>query len=169
MRLLHALRTRIGWLRFALPALVALAALVTSAAVYAQDRRTEEARLQEVRDFVGRYFRTWSNQDMKGYDECFLSDAVVQFLDPRGFLETTPRRQFVAGQTEYHRTAQHRATEVPESIDIRFEGKLARAVVYWKLTAGPRVEYGYDHFTVLKHDASWKIVNLVFYPVSRKE
>lgn len=150
-------------------ALVAAIALGSTALLYTEERRGDDARLPEVRDFIGRYFRTWSNQDMKGYDDCFHSDAVVQFLDARGLLETTPRRQFVAGQSEYHRTAPHRATEVPESVDIRFEGKLARAVVYWKLTAGPRLEYGYDHFTLLKQDGAWKIVNLVFYPVARKD
>lgn len=133
-----------------------------------EGRPGDDPRQPEVREFVNRYFRTWSNQDMKGYDECFMSDATIQFLDSRGLLDTSSRRQFVAGQAEYHRTAQHRATEVPESIDIRFEGKLARAVVYWKLTAGPRIEYGYDHFTLLKQDGQWRIVNLVFYQVPRK-
>ena len=33
--------------------------------------------------------------------------------------------------------------------------KLARAIVYWKLTAGPRVEYGYDHFTLMKNRGKW--------------
>ena len=55
------------------------------------------------------------------------------------------------------------AVEVPTSIDIRFEAKLARAVVAWKLTQGRRVETGYDHFTLIKLGGKWRIVNLVFY------
>jgi ABC-type transporter MlaC component len=41
--------------------------------------------------------------------------------------------------------------------------------VYWKLTAGPRLQYGYDHFTLMKQNGEWKIVNLVFYGVKAKE
>ena len=52
-------------------------------------------------------------------------------------------------------------------MDIRFESKLARVVVYWKLTAGPKTEYGYDHFTLMKHEGRWRIVNLVFYVTKR--
>jgi hypothetical protein len=57
---------------------------------------------------------------------------------------------------------------VPESIDIRFEAKLARVVVYWKLTIGSTREvFGYDHFTLSKRNGKWGIVNLVFYETKR--
>ena len=39
---------------------------------------------------------------------------------------------------------------------------------HWKLTAGKRVEYGYDHFTLMKQDGQWRIVNLVFYGAPAK-
>jgi hypothetical protein len=117
---------------------------------------------------VDRYFRTWSNQDMKGYDACFLPDACIQLLDARGRLYTYSRERFVAGQAEFHRTSPHRATEVPESVDVRFEAKLARVVVFWKLTAGPRRETGYDHFTLAPQDGGWRIVNLTFYASPKK-
>jgi len=123
----------------------------------------KDTRQQEVKEMIVRYFRTWSNQDMKGYDDCFLPDASIQFIDPEGQVLTSSRRQFIASQRDYHLTAVHRATEVPDTIDIRFEEQLARVVVFWKLTAGPRKETGYDHFTLLKQDGNWRIVNLVFY------
>jgi len=125
--------------------------------------------LQGVKEFIGRYFRTWSDQDMKGYDECFLPDACIQYLDSQGGLSTYSRLQFVADQRDYHRRAPVRATEVAESIDIRFEARLARVVVPWKLTAGPRTERGYDHFTLVRNQGNWRIVNLVFYTKSGEE
>jgi pyrrolidone-carboxylate peptidase len=128
----------------------------------------KDPRQAEVKEMVERYFKTWSNQDMKGYDECFLPDAVIQFIDDRGRVMNSGRAEFVAGQRDYHRTSPDKSVEVPERIDITFEGKLARAVVYWKLTAGKRIEYGYDHFTLIKQDGKWRIVNLVFYAVPPK-
>jgi ketosteroid isomerase-like protein len=128
----------------------------------------KDSRGPEIKEFITRYFRTWSDQDMKGYNACFLPDASIQYISDRGTLTTYTREVFIADQTEYHRTAQHRTTEVAESVDIRFEEKLARVVVYWKLTAGPRTEYGYDHFTLIKHEGGWRIVNLVFYSVPKR-
>ena len=121
----------------------------------------EDKRAPEVKKFVERYFSTWSNNEMDAYADCFLSDAVIQFIDVKGQLQSQGKRSFIADQ----RTVQARSPglEVPETIDIRFEPNLARAVVYWKLTMNKRVEYGYDHFTLARQDGKWKIVNLVFY------
>lgn len=129
----------------------------------ARPDKPEDPRYLEVEEFVRNYFGTWSNRDIEGYQACFLPAASIQFIDSRGELATYARAQFVASQRKHHRTARHRMTEVPESIDIRFESRLARAVVYWKLTAGPKTDFGYDHFTLVKHQGEWRIVNLVFY------
>lgn len=120
-------------------------------------------RRAEVQELITRYFASWSSQDMPGYEECFLPDASIQHLNAGGQLASLGREAFIATQREYHRTATHRTVETPEKIDIRFEQKLARAVVAWKLTSGPRTETGYDHFTLVKHEGKWRIVNLVFY------
>lgn len=133
-----------------------------SQAVY---QKAKDPREQEVREFITHYFRTWSDQDMKGYNACFMADACIQHIDAQGRLTTQGRREFVAGQRDYHQRAPFRTTEVAESTDVRFEENLARAVVYWKLTAGPRKEWGYDHFTLIRHEGNWRIVNLVFYSV----
>jgi len=121
---------------------------------------------KEVRAFVERYFKVWSDQDMDGYDDCFMTDAAIQHIDSQGQLFTIPRPRFVASQRDAHRRSPARMVEVPESIEIRFEQQLARAVVYWKLTAGPRVERGYDHFTLKKDRGRWRIANLLFYATS---
>lgn len=122
-----------------------------------------DSRTADVKAMVERYFRVWSEQDMKAYDDCFLPDASIQFIDAAGDMSSTPRDQFVDSQRRYHRTSPLRTIEVPTAIDIKFEGPLARAVVAWKLTAGARTETGYDHFTLMNQNGHWRIVNLVFY------
>lgn len=121
----------------------------------------------EVEKFVRHYFRSWSDGDMDAYGDCFAPKAYIQYLDSDDRLTSTPRDLFVAQQRDYQKSARVRATEVPESIEIQFEAKLARAVVYWKLTAGSRTEFGYDHFTLMKQNDKWQIVNLVFYATKR--
>jgi len=122
-----------------------------------------DERETEVKHAIERYFQTWSDQDMEEYGASFMDDACVQFIDSEGELITLALAQFLDGQREGHRRAPYPQTEVPETMDIRFEADLARVVVYWKLTAGPRTEYGYDHFTLVKHMGKWRIINLVFY------
>ncbi len=122
-----------------------------------------DPRRAEVEELIHRYFRTWSDQDMAGYGACFCREACIQFIDSQGEISTFALGPFLAGQQEAHRAARHRQTEVPESIDIRFEAQLARAVVYWKLTAGPRTDFGYDHFTLVKQRGQWRIAHLIFY------
>ena len=100
---------------------------------------------------------------MRAYGDCFADNACIQFVSPDGQLVTVPKRPFVAGQERSQRESPDRQSEAPESIDIRFEWKLAHAVAYWKLTAGRRSEYGYDHFTLMKFGGQWRIIHLVFY------
>lgn len=128
-----------------------------------------DPRAADVQELIRRYFRTWSAQDMQGYGACFLDGACVQFLTADGQLRLSQLPEFLAGQRQAHRMALHRQTEVPETIDIRFEGELARVVVYWKLTAGPKLEYGYDHFTIVKSRGIWRIANLLFYVTKSTE
>jgi pyroglutamyl-peptidase len=132
-------------------------------------RAAADPRGAEVKELITRYFLTWSSKDMRGYNDCFLPEAAIQFIDPRGAVTTKLRQEFVEGQRDVHLRSPQRLVEVPESIDIRFEEKLARAVVYWKLTAGTRIDRGYDHFTLVRQEGRWKIVNLVFYGTSSTE
>lgn len=132
----------------------------------AQPAKVASPREQEVKAFVEHYFKVWSDQDMDAYDDCFMTDACIQYIDHRGQLFTTPRQRFVASQREIHRRSTTRAIEVPVTTEIRFEQEFARAVVYWKLTSGTRVQMGYDHFTLKKDRGRWRIVNLLFYSTS---
>jgi pyrrolidone-carboxylate peptidase len=117
----------------------------------------------EIRKFIDRYFDTWSKQDMRGYGDCFSPAAVVQFIDAEGRTATRGKGEFLATQIAYQGNTKNPADERPVKVEIAIEAKLARALVYWKLVAGQRVEYGYDHFTLGKENGRWKILNLVFY------
>lgn len=149
---------------------VAIALFENDPAANESDSRpaAEDPRTAEVEELIRRYFSTWSNQDINGYGACFAPGAIVQFIDPRQQIRPYTLERFLASQREAHRAARHPLRETPESIDIRFEAGLARAVVYWKLVRDRTIEeFGYDHFTLMKTGDKWRIVNLVFYSVDR--
>jgi ketosteroid isomerase-like protein len=128
--------------------------------------KPDDPRQAGVEEMVRRYFRTWSNQDMKGYGECFHPKGTVQFVDSQGQIDSFAAPAFVDYQARLVRT-NNPQTETPESIEITFEGKLCRAVVFWKLKGGGREVTGYDHFTLTQQNGKWKIVNLVYYESDR--
>ena len=140
-------------------------ATVTEAASPIAGQRTDDPREKEVRELLDRYFKSWSNQDLVRYGQCFMPQAAIQMIDPDRGLVTMPLGPFLQSQQQAHQASRNRMTETPESMTIRFDANLAHALVYWKLVDGERLEYGYDHFTFMKDDGKWRIVNLVFYAV----
>lgn len=126
-----------------------------------------DPRLAPVKQFIEKYFRTWSNVEMDAYADGFLPEATIQFIDPKGAVQTQTAKVFLSEQRRYQ--SQRPAKESPLSIDIRFEEKLARAVVFWQLddSAG-RSKTGYDHFTLIEQNGRWRIINLVFYEAPQK-
>ena len=143
----------------------ALLVFVSACAHGADDGKSAagvDARLADVKQLVEKYFRSWSNQEMDAYGECFLPGASIQFISPGGDLDTQGVREFLQNQRRFQLARP--AKETPQSIDIRLENRLARAVVYWKLDDGAGApKYGYDHFTFVQRDGKWRIVNLAFY------
>jgi hypothetical protein len=137
--------------------------LVNAATVVAQDAAPANSRKAEVEQLVDRYFRSWSAQDMERYGQCFMPQAAIQLINEDGQLITMALGPFLRSQQEAHRRSANRMVETPETIEIRFDGKLAHALVYWKLVDGARAEFGYDHFTLMQFEGKWRIVNLVFY------
>lgn len=131
--------------------------------------RATDPREAEVNTLIREYFKSWSEQRMRDYGNCFAEDAVIQEVASSGRLHTQMKDPFVATQTTYHKMAVFKAVEVPVKTTISFEADLARAVVYWKLTAGPRLQYGYDHFTLVRDGSKWKIAHLIFYGVRNPE
>jgi pyroglutamyl-peptidase len=112
---------------------------------------------------------TWSAQDLDRYGQCFIPQAVIQLIDPQGRVATMPLKRFLDGQRKSHQEAGQPMVETPESIEVHFEARLARVVVFWKLVAGERVEYGYDHFTLMQSGGQWRIANLIFYSTPEEE
>ena len=134
-----------------------------------QDEKKANPETAAVEKLISGYFKSWSEQRMKDYGNCFAEGSVIQEISQAGEIYTQAKIPFVSAQTSYHKAAVHKAIEVPVRTDITFEAELARAVVYWKLTAGPRVQFGYDHFTLIQQEGEWKIVNLVFYGTKDRE
>lgn len=141
----------------------------TSGGVQNASAEAKNPELPAIRKLVDGYFKSWSDQRMKDYGDCFAEGSVIQEVTRTGEIFTQTKGPFVAAQASYHKSAVHKAIEVPVSTDFSFEAELARAVVYWKLTAGPRVQFGYDHFTLIKQNGEWKIANLVFYGTKDRE
>lgn len=129
---------------------------------------TPDPREQEVRDLIDRYFLTWNAKDVDRYGQCFMPQAAVQLMDPAGRLTTLPLRAFLDTQREAHRAGED-LHETPENVEVRLEGRIARAIVHWKLVAGERVQWGYDHFTLVKIGGQWRIANLIFYETQGEE
>jgi pyroglutamyl-peptidase len=143
-------------------ALIAPGATPVSYSVPQKDAKDNNTETRAVERLIQNYFQSWSDQRMKDYGDCFADDSVVQEISG-GRIHTQMKGPFVTTQATYHKMALFKAVEVPVRTDISFQGELAYAVVYWKLTAGPRTQFGYDHFTLMKQKDQWKIVNLVFY------
>jgi pyrrolidone-carboxylate peptidase len=128
-----------------------------------------DPREGEIRALVDRYFTTWSAGDLERYGQCFMPQAAVQLVDPDGKLLTMPLRAFLESQREGRRRSGPGMTEAAESVEVRFEGRLARVVVFWKLVEGERTEFGYDHFTLMQANGQWRIANLIFYATPEGE
>lgn len=118
----------------------------------------------EIQKLVDTYFQSWSDQDLKTYGECFLEGAVIQYLSADGaVLDVSLRDEFLAGQKKAHQASPERMREFPEKTEIHFVGRVAQVAVRWRLEAGPKRVFGYDHFTLVRRNGQWRIATLVFY------
>jgi hypothetical protein len=142
---------------------------VTARLLVAADPADQDARRDEVRQLIDRYFQTWSAQDIQRYGQCFVPQAAVQVIDQDGKLVSMPLAPFLRSQQEAHRRAATPMVETAESIEIRFDAKLAHALVSWKLVDGNRIETGYDHFTLMRSGGQWRIANLIFYSTAEEK
>lgn len=124
-----------------------------------QDNPDEAA----VRDFLTRYFSTWSAQDMDGYADCFHESARVTYLPDKGQPRTDTLTDFLYGQRMGHKTSPDPMTEVADSMIIQMDDRAAIARVSWALTKSQQKTTGIDHFSLIKTPAGWKIIHLLFY------
>jgi hypothetical protein len=126
---------------------------------------TDGPRQREVEAAVRHYFDSWSTRKMDDYGRCFHAQGVIQMRDARGDVQTFLKTPFVEWQRQVVRQATEPMVETPEEITIEFEQEIARVEVLWKLRARDRIDFGYDHFTLLKEDGRWQILHLLFYSI----
>jgi hypothetical protein len=115
-----------------------------------------------VRQFIERYFSTWSARDMAGYAACFHDHARISFVQ-NGQLQTSGLTDFLHSQKMSHAQAAEPMTEVPTSMRLLIDDRAALAMVRWKLTKGMKIVLGTDNFSLVKTTQGWRIASLVFY------
>jgi hypothetical protein len=117
----------------------------------------------EIESFLKRYFSTWSAKDMVGYQDCFHPTARVTFVEASGNAGSQGLTDFIHGQKVGHERSPEPMTEVPTSMKITGDKRVAQAEVRWKLTKGRETITGTDYFTLIHTPQGWKIAALVFY------
>lgn len=116
-----------------------------------------------VKEFLERYFATWSAKDMGGYGASFLPQARISFVGPAGQIQADGLTDFLHGQALSHSQTTVPMREVPTEFTITGDERIAQAGVRWQLTKGTQVVTGTDYFTLVKTSGEWKIIALVFY------
>ncbi|MEM7145673.1 MAG: nuclear transport factor 2 family protein [Verrucomicrobiota bacterium] len=124
--------------------------------------RPAEKGEEGVLDFVDRYFRTWSEQDMAGYEACFHPQATIYYVSGEGEASGMTLEPFIKSQVMAHENAAERMREYPLESVVDIDGNVARVLTRWNLVKGASEETGTDYFTLLRGKDGWLIVNLVF-------
>jgi hypothetical protein len=140
-----------------------LGSLLMMALVPSCDAPSPQPAELAVRQFIERYFSTWSAQDMEGYAACFHGGARITYLSDRGEARTDSLSDFLYGQRMGHKTSPEPMKEVANSMDIQMDDRAALARVRWTLTKGEQETTGTDHFSLINTPAGWKIIHLTFY------
>ena len=121
--------------------------------------------VEDVRAFLTKYFQVWSEKKIDAYQDLFEKGAVVHFVDESGQVVAWPLPPFIESQRQSHAAAPAPMVETAERMEIHIspDGRAAQAAVKWKLVEGDKTTLGWDHFTLLRRDNRWLILNLVFY------
>jgi pyroglutamyl-peptidase len=124
-----------------------------------------DAADEKIAAFIDSYFSTWSNQDMKGYRNCFHPRATIQFIDSSMDISSYDLNTFIEEQSMLQHNSRVKMREIPLSKKIYREGGAAHVIVKWKLFAATREEMGFDHFVLVPVMSEWKIAYLAFYKI----
>lgn len=139
--------------------LLSLLLLLTACTPQATAHKEEAA----LRPFLETYFSTWSAQDMQGYAACFSPQARISYVHKGGHTDTESLTDFLHSQKMGHQTATTPMKEVPLSIQLSGDSRVAQAAVSWRLTKGNTEQTGWDYFTLVKTPSGWRILSLAFY------
>lgn len=115
-----------------------------------------------IRAGVERYFKSWSEQDLRTYQACFHPDAIVFYKAGDGSLVRLMLEPFIESQRLAHANSSTPMREIPTKIEILTAKNFASALVHWELTKPGGVTRGVDVFTWVLRDGEWKIASLVF-------
>lgn len=142
--------------------LAAAGAIAAAVAYVAWPRGSgADAAHPEIEDFLDRYFLTWSNADMAGYQDCFHPQATISYVRDRGALPMN-LKDFIRLQKEGHELAVAPMKEVPLSKAIQADEDVAQAQVRWRLTKADGVTTGTDYFTLVRGPLGWRIISLTY-------
>lgn len=125
--------------------------------------KTASADEAAVRSFLATYFSTWSVKDMDGYGACFHPQARITYVGKNGETQSDGLTDFLHGQKLAHAQSSVPMSESPTEMKVTYDNRVTIAAVRWKLTKGSEVVTGTDNFTLIKTDAGWKIISLVFF------
>ncbi len=100
---------------------------------------------------------------MEGYGGCFSPLARITFTAGQDRMQSTGLTDFLHSQKMSHASATTPMTEIPTSMDITGDNRVAQAEVRWRLTKGAEITTGTDYFTLVKTSEGWRIISLVFY------
>jgi hypothetical protein len=122
-----------------------------------------------VREFLTRYFSTWSAKDMDGYGACFHPQARVTFVNKNGSADGIGLTDFLHGQKMSHQMAEKPMKEVPLDMQISGDARVTQAAVKWHLTKADGDETGMDYFTLVYAEGKWSILSLAFFIDPKEE
>jgi hypothetical protein len=121
--------------------------------------------VEDVRGFLTGYFEVWSKKDIKSYEALFDAGATIHFVREGGQVIPWPVPPFIESQRQAHAAATTPMVESADRMEIHVspDERVAQAAVKWRLVQGPKTTVGWDHFTLLRRDNTWRILNLTFY------
>lgn len=122
----------------------------------------DDANEAGVDQLINQYFDVWSAGDMDAYEQTFHPDAVIYFLTPAGGVHRFDVAPFVATQKSIKNSASVPSKEIPLEIKITTEGDTAHVRVLWELTTGAERRTGIDYFVLVRSNAGWRILSLIF-------
>jgi len=118
-----------------------------------------------IKQFLFRYFKTWSSKDMAGYAACFDPSAMIYFIKDGAVVLRQNKPDFIEGQGNVLQGSATSVEEHAEKVKIVAQGDVAYVRALWAMTKGSKVTRGYDHYVLLHTPQGWQILSLSFYEI----
>jgi len=132
------------------------AVAVTSQKVPAPPQTKQQQHVANVKAALKRFYTSLHENAPKSTAKLLPRDASFQSVDPEGKLVITEIKALI--EENQKRPPQPLKNE---DIDVRFERRLAYAVVTRSVVVGNKKETEYDHVTLANFAGTWKIVSLL--------